>query len=260
MGPFIAIAANLFPQILQAIAGSTGDGGNKVIQTVEKLVKQVTQTDNIEEATRKIAEDPVVAAKLRTDLANIALEETRIRVAAEQKEREAQFAAEQQRREAENAAEQRRRDAAFAELKLRMEDEHNRYVEGLKDTGAARDYQAGLISSGSLVAWIAPALSIIVTVGFFFILLMFIIFKGRLEQTSWSIPPGVDVSKFTLEQLRLIAAPSSDFVMQIINISVGALAAAFATVMSFWLGSSQSSQSKDRLVATLSSEHSQDQK
>jgi hypothetical protein len=260
MGPFIAIAANLFPQILQAIAGSQNEGGKKVIETVEKVVKHVTGTEDDQEAARKIAEDPVVAAKLRTDLANIALEETRLRVAAEQKERESQRAAEQQQREAENAAEQQKRDAAFAELKLRMENEQNRYLEGLKDTAAARDFQRGLTSSGSLVAWVAPALSIIVTVGFFFILLMFIFFKGRLEQSTWSIPPGLDVSKVTLDQLRLIAPPSSDFVMQIINISVGALAAAFATVMSFWLGSSQSSQNKDRLVATLSAERSEDQK
>ncbi len=68
------------------------------------------------------------------------------------------------------------------------------------------------------------------------------------------------MSNASLEQLRLVAAPSSDAVMQIINISVGALAAAFATVMSFWLGSSQSSQNKDNLVATLSSERSADQK
>ncbi|MCA6115683.1 M15 family metallopeptidase [Bradyrhizobium sp. WSM 1738] len=260
MGPFIAIAANLFPQILQAIAGSQSEGGKKVIETVEKVVKQVTGTEDDQEAARKIAEDPVVAAKLRTDLANIALEETRLRVAAEQKERDAQRAAELKEREAQNAAEQQKREAAFAELKLRLENEQNRYLEDLKDTAGARDFQKGLVSSGSMVAWVAPALSIIVTVGFFFILLMFIFFKSSIEQTVWSIPPGIDVSKVSLQELRLLAPPPSDYVMQIINISVGALAAAFATVMSFWLGSSQSSQNKDRLVASLSTERSEDQK
>jgi hypothetical protein len=260
MGPFIAIAASLFPEILKTIAGGGLGGTGKVAETVEKVVKDVTGTDNDQEAARKIAEDPVVAAKLRTDLANIALEETRLRVAAEQKEREAQIAAEQKQREAQLAADQQKRDAAFAELKLKMEDEQKRYLEGLKDTAAARSFQRDLISSGSPVVWVAPLLSIIVTVGFFVILMTFIFFKDNIERTTWSIPPNIDVSKVSLEQLRLLAAPSSDFVLQIINISVGALAAAFATVMSFWLGSSQSSQSKDRMVANLQSERSEDQK
>ncbi len=184
MGPFIALAANLFPQILQSIAGSQSEGGKKVIETVERVVKEVTGTNDDQEAARKIAEDPVVAAKLRTDLANIALEETRLRVAAEQKERETQLAAERQQRADQIAAEQQRREAAFAELKLRMENEEKRYLEDLKNTSAARDFQKGLVSSGSPVAWVAPALSVIVTIGFFIMLLTFIFFKGRLEQTT----------------------------------------------------------------------------
>ena len=37
----------------------------------------------------------------------------------------------------------------------------------------------------------------------------------------------------------------NNFVIQIINIAVGALTAAFATVVNFWLGSSAGSQKKD---------------
>jgi hypothetical protein len=43
----------------------------------------------------------------------------------------------------------------------------------------------------------------------------------------------------------------SNFVIQIINISVGALAAAFATVVNFWLGSSAGSREKDDAAISL---------
>ena len=43
----------------------------------------------------------------------------------------------------------------------------------------------------------------------------------------------------------------NDFVVQIINIVVGALTAAFATVVNFWLGSSAGSQKKDDTNLTL---------
>jgi hypothetical protein len=42
--------------------------------------------------------------------------------------------------------------------------------------------------------------------------------------------------------------------MQIINITVGALAAGFATVISFWLGSSQGSRAKDAATIQLQAE------
>lgn len=48
-------------------------------------------------------------------------------------------------------------------------------------------------------------------------------------------------------------APDST-VVQIINITVGALAAAFATVVSFWLGSSQGSRIKDVASIQLQAE------
>ena len=67
------------------------------------------------------------------------------------------------------------------------------------------------------MAWGAPAVSIIVTIGFFGILIAMMT-KGADPPTNIS---------------------------QLINISVGALAAGFATVISFWLGSSQGSRFKD---------------
>ena len=43
----------------------------------------------------------------------------------------------------------------------------------------------------------------------------------------------------------------NNFIVQIINIVVGALTAAFATVVNFWLGSSAGSQKKDDANLTL---------
>jgi hypothetical protein len=73
------------------------------------------------------------------------------------------------------------------------------------------------------MAWGAPVVSIIVSLGFFGTLVLLI--------------------------TRGISA--SEQVAQIINITVGALAAAFATVISFWLGSSQGSRVKDAATMQL---------
>jgi predicted outer membrane lipoprotein len=52
----------------------------------------------------------------------------------------------------------------------------------------------------------------------------------------------------TILVLGLGNMKDNDQVVQIVNITVGALAAAFATVVSFWLGSSQGSRQKDSLI------------
>ncbi|HEX5865088.1 MAG TPA: glycosyl hydrolase 108 family protein [Casimicrobiaceae bacterium] len=54
--------------------------------------------------------------------------------------------------------------------------------------------------------------------------------------------------------LITIGMPTGDNVAQIINITVGALAAAFATVVSFWLGSSQGSRAKDAAMIQIQAE------
>jgi soluble lytic murein transglycosylase-like protein len=98
-------------------------------------------------------------------------------------------------------------------------------------------------------AWVAPALSLVVTVGFFVVLMVFVLNKNFLERSPLPASPEILA---TLDPAVIAALPRpSDFVIQIINICVGALTAAFATVMSFWLGSSSGSQAKDRVLADL---------
>jgi hypothetical protein len=82
------------------------------------------------------------------------------------------------------------------------------------------------------MAWLAPLLSIIVTVGFFAMLIALIVWRRDLDGG----PDG-----------------QSGFVVHILSVGVGTLAATFATVMNFWFGSSQSSRNKDAFIADLQS-------
>jgi hypothetical protein len=84
--------------------------------------------------------------------------------------------------------------------------------------------------SNRQMAWIGPLLSIIVTVGFFAMLIALIVWRRDLEGG----PDG-----------------QSGFVVHIFSVGVGTLAATFATVMNYWFGSSQSSRNKDAFIADL---------
>ena len=77
------------------------------------------------------------------------------------------------------------------------------------------------------IAWTAPTISYLVIAGFFIFLfvLVWLYWGGRSNKNN--------------------------FIVQIINIAVGALTAAFATVVNFWLGSSAGSQKKDDTNLTL---------
>ncbi|MCA8881184.1 MAG: hypothetical protein KDA73_14785 [Rhodobacteraceae bacterium] len=103
--------------------------------------------------------------------------------------------------------------------------ELNRFKSELADTQNARSTLVQLAESGSDLKWAPAAVSLVVVVGFF----------GTLF--------------YLIYLLRHPAAggTNNDAVIQIVNIAVGALTAGFATVVSFWLGSSQGSRDKDRL-------------
>jgi hypothetical protein len=88
-----------------------------------------------------------------------------------------------------------------------------------------------LAEAHSGIAWGAPVVSLVVTIGFFAILAL-LVFYSRI------IGSGPDVT-----------------VTQILNISVGTLATGFATVINFWLGSSQGSRSKDTASLQMQTTH-----
>jgi hypothetical protein len=93
-----------------------------------------------------------------------------------------------------------------------------------QNTSNARDLLSGLAEKGSWIAAAPLILSAIVTIGFFAFLII-LMFRGLGDV--------------------------SDVSAQIINIAVGSLTAGFATVISFWLGSSQGSRDKDVIARAI---------
>ena len=98
----------------------------------------------------------------------------------------------------------------------------------VSNTERARSALQALATTNTTIARTAPTISYLVIGGFFIFLFVLVWLYW------WGPSPG-----------------KNDFVVQIINIVVGALTAAFATVVNFWLGSSAGSQKKDDTNLTL---------
>ena len=98
----------------------------------------------------------------------------------------------------------------------------------VNNTERARSALQSLATTNTTIARTAPTISYLVIAGFFIFLFVLVWLYW------WGPSPG-----------------KNDFVVQIINIVVGALTAAFATVVNFWLGSSAGSQKKDDTNLTL---------
>lgn len=119
-------------------------------------------------------------------------------------------------------------DAAAAQLR---KDENEAYLARLEDLKGARAASVEWAKLGGPMAWGPPLVSAIVTLGFFGFLVV-LIRGGEID----------------------------DQASQILNITVGALTAAFSTVVSFWLGSSQGSRNKDVASAELQVQQSEQAK
>lgn len=98
-------------------------------------------------------------------------------------------------------------------------------VDGLKaqlaDTANARSQTIEFARMGSKLQWAAPVVSLVVTVGFFFMFGLLMITKGDLDPNRAAI----------------------------INILVGSLGTAFAGVINYWLGSTAQGARKTELLA-----------
>lgn len=218
MNPLVAIAASVLPDILKSVVGpESGVQGEGASTSVAAAVSEAAGTSDPVDARTRLEADPAAADALKVRLAEIASAEDERRqralIDAQKLELEAAGARHKAEIDAlrlEIVRSGERRQAALEDLRL-----------GLADTAGARTALAGLARDASPLAWGAPAVSVIVAAGFFLILTMLIVRPD--------LPALADDSP----------------VFQIINITVGALAAAFATVVSFWLGSSQGSRSKD---------------
>ena len=98
------------------------------------------------------------------------------------------------------------------------------------NTEGARSALDALAKTNATIAWTAPMISFLVIAGFFVFLFVLVwLYRDR----------PADVNN------------QNNFIVQIINIAVGALTAAFATVVNFWLGSSAGSQKKDDTNSSL---------
>jgi hypothetical protein len=129
--------------------------------------------------------------------------------------------------------EAKKRDAQLALLKAQYEEDSKKRDADLKqmrmasqDTVNARESLRTLAGQGSWIGSTGPILSYLVAGGFFIVLLVLLF---------WGINPS--------------RGQQDHVVDQIVNIVIGAVVAGFATVVNFWLGSSQGSRLKD--VASL---------
>src|SRR5689334_16228877 len=115
--PLLAIAASILPEIVRAVVG---DHAGTVAASVADAVRAATGTDDPEAARQRLEADREAAARLRLQLAQIALDGERLRAEEED----------------------RRRQSELAELRARLE-----------DTGNARSAMLGLVGAGSAIGW-----------------------------------------------------------------------------------------------------------
>jgi lysozyme family protein len=129
---------------------------------------------------------------------------------------------------AEAALREKLAELALDATKAQNADAGQRAQEALSNTQSARSGLQALATTNSTIAWTAPTISYLVIFGFFaFLFVLVWLYWGKTADNQ------------------------NNFIVQIINIAVGALTAAFATVVNFWLGSSAGSRKKDDANLTL---------
>lgn len=105
-------------------------------------------------------------------------------------------------------------------------------LEGFKaelaDTASARATGVQYAQMGSKLAWAAPIVSVVATIGFFFALGILILSKGELDANRSAM----------------------------LNMLVGSLGAGYGVVLQFWLGSSHGSADKGQVIAALATRNS----
>jgi hypothetical protein len=133
--------------------------------------------------------------------------------------------------------EQAKREADLSSIKASLDaeaqkraDDLQRLREEFASEKAARDSLLDFEKACGIGPCTGPVVSLIVAIGFFVITLLVLFSPSKLPDTT---------------------APA----WQIINMIVGALITAFATVVNFWLGSSQGSRAKDVTNARIAQQN-----
>jgi lysozyme family protein len=135
--PLIALAAAIVPEVVRLVAG---DKAGKASAAISDAVRIATGTDDPVEAKAKLDADPQLASELRTRLAEIAVEQQRTQLDAEEK----------------------RRATELAELEKRLAD--------VKDARAAT---VRFSENRDPLRWGAPVVSVVVALMFMVSLLVF---------------------------------------------------------------------------------------
>ena len=126
------------------------------------------------------------------------------------------------------ALQQKLAELALEATKAQNAEADQQRQDAFSNTQGARSGLQALATTNSTIAWTAPAISYLVIAGFFaFLFVLVWLYWGKTADNQ------------------------NNFIVQIINIAVGALTAAFATVVNFWLGSSAGSRKKDDANLTL---------
>jgi hypothetical protein len=159
--PIIAVATALLPELIRIIGG---DRAGTAATQVADAVRTITGTDDPAEAQRTIETDPAKATELRVKLAEIAVEQQKAQLEAEDK----------------------RRQAELEELKTRT-----------ADTQGARGTMIQAIQAGSWTAWGAPLMSTIITLGFFVVVTLMIFGRTPDNNNLLNIVIGALVASFT---------------------------------------------------------------
>lgn len=265
MNPLIAIAARILPGIIGAIANDLNGGVKKAVLEV---VAQELGAKNADDAEEKLRDNPALQQKLEQSpelqgkLAAIALEQEKARLSAEtdriRLQNEAVKAQQETvlalRKQSDETTLELRKQINEASLVLsKQADEANAKLNELAAarTDAAQAQFKELVAAKTPFAWAPVFISVVVVIGFFIVIFSFIILKQKIEAPAAlpTIPIGEGWTQLSADQQAAFLRPPSDFVVQILNILIGTMAAGFSTVLSFWLGSSTGSRAKDVQIA-----------
>ncbi|NKQ88595.1 hypothetical protein [Rhizobium ruizarguesonis] len=186
MSPLLLLALKLFPTILESISGARS---SNVTATVEKVVTDIVGTSDPQVAEQKLQADPALVLKVQIALAEIARDEKKLELDAALASLNARLAAEADARKVALDAVIEGYKAQLALATADQKAELDQRAQDRVETAGAQGLLTALVDRGSPISYLPAILSIIVTVGFFAFLTLFILMKNRLEAPSFGVRP-----------------------------------------------------------------------
>ncbi|EAV40513.1 hypothetical protein SIAM614_21537 [Stappia aggregata IAM 12614] len=216
IAPIVAVAASIVPGIIDVLLSEKDKKKSEQIsESIANTINAVVGTTDPEEVRKRVSENAAMSDELRIELKKIE---------AEEKYKLRQQEIELKKLEQEDLEKRQLHEITLINTKIEEVDktrqhEFEEFKARLGDVQDARQSFRDLVKTGNAIAWAPVIVSAIIVFGFFITILVLL---------SNTYDPS-----------------ENDQVSQIVNIVIGALTAAFATVVSFWLGSSQGSRQKD---------------